>query len=107
MKDLTKKICKKVEGLTINVVAVKNNFFGRNVTVSGLVAGCDIVDTFKSMEFDECNSLLLIPQNMLKSGEDIFLDDMTLDDLKNILNVDIITIPVNGAEFVKICVNPC
>lgn len=66
----------------IRLEPVKNSFFGDEVTVTGLVAGADIVATLKGLPQ---GSILLIPDVMLKEGEGLFLDELNLDDIKSAL----------------------
>lgn len=71
--------------LSINLIPVRNRFFGEEVTVSGLVTGVDILEELKGLE---PGTLLLIPDVMLKEGECLFLDDLTLDDLAKSLHCE-------------------
>ena len=66
--------------LKANVVTVVNKFFGETVTVAGLVVGGDIVDALANR--DDLGEVLLLPRVMLRETEDVFLDGMTLDELK-------------------------
>lgn len=66
--------------LQANVVTVVNKFFGDTVTVAGLVVGQDIVSTLKDRT--DVGDTLLLPRVMLREIEDVFLDGMTLDELK-------------------------
>jgi len=84
----------------IKVIAVPNRFFGEKVTVSGLVTGSDILFALKGKVPKDAK--ILIPQNMLRAGEDIFLDGMKLFELEDSLGVKIKVVPVNGAEFAKV-----
>ena len=81
----------------VRVVPVVNKFFGERVNVSGLLTGGDIIDALK--ELGDIPDAILIPATALKSGEEIFLDDLTVDDLrKNFAPAQIIPIH-DGAEF--------
>ena len=83
----------------VRIVPVVNKFFGERVNVSGLLTGGDIIDALK--ELGGSRDVILIPATALKSGEEIFLDDVTLDDLRKIFSpAQIITIH-DGAEFRK------
>lgn len=73
-------------GASITAVAVQNRLFGRGVTVTGLVCGNDIVAALKGTELGE---LVLVPDVMLKEGEGVFLDDLTLDDLERELGAPV------------------
>ena len=104
--DFIKSLCLRLmdacEGLTISVFPIKNEFFGGGVNVSGLVTGGDIVRTLKDASgFDE----LLISECMLRSGEDIFLDDMTLSELSRKLGVKITPTPNDGYVFIEKILN--
>ena len=86
IKKLADAAMKKCKNLNVNVFAVKNNFFGGNVTVSGLVTATDIIDQLKNKDLGE---ELLIPENMLRSEKDLFLDGMSLKDLEEKLLVPV------------------
>ncbi|MCL2703991.1 MAG: DUF512 domain-containing protein [Defluviitaleaceae bacterium] len=103
ISELSNRLCERFKGLIIKTAAVPNHFFGETVTVSGLVTGRGIADAFKGRI--EPGAKLLIPQNMLRSGEDVFLDDMTVKELEEALNVSILKVPVNGAEFIRTVIN--
>jgi len=81
--------------VTTDVLAITNDFFGHRITVSGLVTGGDIV---KQLESVELGDIVYIPNNMLKSDEEIFLDNMTLKELENKLNRTVVPLPLKG-EF--------
>jgi len=76
--DFLQKLSEKT-GCSLNAVAIPNRLFGASVTVTGLVCGRDILETFKDVDAGDA---LLIPEVMLKEGEGLFLDDLSLDDLK-------------------------
>ena len=66
----------------VRIVPVVNKFFGERVNVSGLLTGGGIIDALKTV--DGTRDLILIPSTALKSGEEIFLDDVTVDELRKI-----------------------
>lgn len=70
----------KIPNLTIRVIPVENNFFGNNITVSGLLTGQDILATLA--QTDGVRTGVIIPGAALRKGEGIFLDNMTLDELE-------------------------
>lgn len=96
-----KKMCEKlenaVEGLSIRVYDIRNDFFGENITVSGLLTGQDILSQLKEKELGE---RLLLPQNVLRSGEEVFLDDITLTELEKALQVKVDIVKSSGYDFV-------
>ena len=81
----------------VRLVPVVNKFFGERVNVSGLLTGGDIIDALKSI--GGRRDKILIPATALKSGEEIFLDDVTLDDLQKIFAPAQILPISNGFEF--------
>lgn len=83
----------KSSALQIDLVPVRNDFFGGTVDVTGLLTGRDIVKALKGRELgDE----ILLAGNMMKAGEDIFLDDMTLEDLSQALHTPARRVPNTG-----------
>ena len=76
----------KFPGLEINLVPVKNEFFGGTVDVTGLLVGQDVLRRLKT---ENLGDEVLIPTNMLMANEPIFLDDMTLDQLSDALGVPV------------------
>ena len=73
---------------------IKNNFFGGGVTVSGLVVGADIAEQCKGGDLGES---VFIPTVMLRHGEDVFLDDMTVPELSDKLGVPVYAVPSDAA----------
>lgn len=84
-----------VQGVEISVKPIINRFFGETVTVSGLITGQDLVAQLRGISADE----ILITESMLREGEDIFLDDMTLDAAQSELGIRIRPVPDDGAEL--------
>ena len=78
---------KKCYNISVNVVAVKNRFFGSQITVSGLLTGADLLAELEGKDLGE---KLLIPKAMLKNDENIFLDDMTLEQLSEKLQIKVV-----------------
>ena len=80
------------------VYPIENQFFGPKITVTGLLTGSDIVSGLKGKELGEA---LLIPSSCLKADEEIFLDDMTLTELKNALQVETVIVKSYGMEYLR------
>ena len=78
------------------VYAVQNDFFGRTITVAGLVTGGDLIAQLKGRELGQ---RLLIPANMLRAGERVFLDDVSLDDVERELGVPVLPVAQDGYEL--------
>ncbi len=96
MEKLLKDANGKIENLDGRVLSVVNRFFGETVTCTGLLTGGDIYDALLKYEgaFDE----VILPANTMKEFEDVFLDDMTLDELKRKLKFKNIRINRGGGE---------
>lgn len=95
--EMADAINKKYPNINIRVYKIINDFFGHTITVTGLLVGKDIIDQLKGKELgDE----LLLPANTLKWGEDIFLDDVSLDELKEVLQTSPIIVKSNGKDFI-------
>lgn len=88
---------KKFQGLCIHVYGIKNIFFGENITVSGLVTAGDII---RQISGKKLGSRLLIPCSMLKADEDIFLDDYTVQQLADALQVSVNIVKSSGQDLV-------
>ncbi|MBP3656911.1 MAG: DUF512 domain-containing protein [Clostridia bacterium] len=84
-----------INGVSVRIKPIVNRFFGETVTVSGLITGQDLVAQLKGEEADE----ILITENMLREGEDIFLDDMTLQQAQEQIGIRITPVPDDGAEL--------
>lgn len=98
IKELADRISSEADGIHIEVFPVKNEFFGGGVSVAGLVTAGDIIRTMSGKTgFDE----LLIADSMLRDGEDIFLDNITLDELERRLSVKVTPVPNDGYAFVE------
>lgn len=98
IEPLCSKLIGKVPNLKINVYAIQNEMFGENVTVAGLVTGGDII---KQLQGKELGTELLIPVCMLRSDRDVFLDDVSLEDIENALKVKTVIVEVNGRDFIN------
>lgn len=86
------------QGLKIHVYCIRNDFFGEMITVSGLLTGQDLE---KQLTGKQLGSYLILPQNVLRSGEDVFLDDYTKEDLEQSLGVSIHVVGTSGSDFIN------
>ncbi|MDW5300585.1 MAG: DUF512 domain-containing protein [Sedimentibacter sp.] len=98
MMDLSEKIMNKVL-VKINVVKIKNNFFGERITVSGLITGKDIIEQLKDKKYTN----IILPSNMINENN-VMLDDLTIDDLVKELNTDVKICDVDGEALLKLIV---
>ncbi len=98
IQEIAEELMRMQSHLTVRVYPIRNDFFGELITVSGLLTGGDIQAQLMGKELGE---ELLLPQNVLRSGEDVFLDDMTVSELGNTLQVNINIVKSSGRDFVK------
>ena len=97
MKQLSEAFKLKFPGKIIDVFTIVNDFFGHSVTVAGLVTATDIINQVKDLSGYD---IALIPDVMLKGhDEQIFLDDISLEELSSKLNVKIIPVSDSGADL--------
>lgn len=101
IEELSRDIMAAVPGLTCEVAAIRNDFFGEMITVSGLITGQDLMAQLKGHELGDA---LLIPCNMLRSGENVFLDDVTVEDVANALQTPVVIVKSSGQSLVRACV---
>ena len=85
--------CGTIEG---KVYPIVNRFFGETITVAGLVTGGDLIDQLRGKDLGQ---RLLIPASMLRSGENVFLDDVTTSDVERELGVSVVPVPQDGYEL--------
>lgn len=89
-------IRKKFPNITTHLYAIRNDFFGERITVSGLITGQDLTGQLKGQPLGE---RLLLPCNMLKIGEPVFLDDFTLEEVENSLQVKTDIVKSSGQDL--------
>ena len=98
INEVSKDLESEFKNIKINVFKILNNFFGQTVTVTGLITGVDIIEQLRGQELGE---ELLIPECMLRYGENVFLDDMSTIDIQRELGINVRITPVSGKEFIK------
>ena len=98
LRDMIKTISVKFPNIKINVVAIKNNFFGGGVNVSGLVTGGDLIEQLRGRELGE---RLFIPSSMLRFENDVFLDDVSVEDVERELGISLEAVNNNGDQLVR------
>lgn len=103
IRRCTDQITSRYPNVQVEVIAITNRFFGEKITVSGLITGQDLREQLKDRELGE---RLLIPCNMLRSGENVFLDDITIEELSRELHREIIAVEEAGADLVSAVLDP-
>lgn len=82
----------------LQIIPIRNDFFGEMITVTGLLTGTDIIAQCKEHKLGD---RLLLPENVLKSGETVLLDDLTVEDLQKTLQVQIDIVKSSGYGFLE------
>lgn len=96
--SLCEKLCSLCKNLEIRVFKIKNNFFGEQITVSGLLTGKDI---YEQLECEDLGDVLILPSNSLRSEGDLFLCGMSHVELSEKLGVPISFSGDGGTDFVS------
>lgn len=96
MRRMMDSIEEKFSNVKVNVVPIKNEFFGGGVNVSGLIVGADLINQLNDVDLgDE----LLISSSMLRYENDLFLDDTSVSDVEKKLNIKLTPVNNNGEEL--------
>lgn len=101
LRTLTGKIREQYPDLRVNIIPVRNDFFGNKITVSGLITGQDLIRQIREFSDSENpGEAVLIPCNMLRSGENVFLDDVTVGDVTDAVGVPVLSVDADGEALV-------
>ena len=93
VKEIIDNAAKKCGNIKGTVYPIVNHFFGETITVSGLITGTDLLEQLKGKDLGE---RLLIPDNMLRAGERVFLDNVSVDQLEEALGVTVVPVPADS-----------
>jgi len=104
IKVAADEIMKHNSNINVDVAKITNNLFGETITVAGLLTGKDIIEQTKNLNLGE---FVLIPQNMLRGGEEIFLDDITIKELEKTINRKIIICDYTGEDLIELINRHC
>lgn len=88
---------------TVHIYPITNEFFGESITVSGLITGQDLIRQLKGQPLGEW---LLLPVNMFRAGEEVFLDDLTREDVEKALQVKVHIVKSSGYDLVSAILRP-
>lgn len=97
MEQIVAMIQEKYPNVYVYIYEICNHFFGEDITVAGLITGQDLR---KQLTGKELGDYLLLPEAMFRSGEEVFLDDMTASELEKTLQKEIRIVESNGQCFV-------
>ncbi|MDO4339425.1 MAG: DUF512 domain-containing protein [Eubacteriales bacterium] len=103
LKTYTDRITEKFPRVKVEIRTIVNTYFGEEITVSGLITGSDLKEQLKG---HVTGDRLLLPCNMLRSGEDVFLDDVTVEELEDYLGTEIVVVDEGGGDLVSCILNP-
>ena len=98
IRQIVEKIEKEWPQVCCTVYTIRNRFFGETITVSGLITGHDLMEQLKGRDLGDA---LLLPCNMLRSQENVFLDDITTNELERALGTPVIIAGSSGEELVS------
>ena len=88
--DNARNQCVNIKGTVYPII---NRFFGETITVSGLITGTDLIEQLNGKDLGK---RLLIPDNMLRAGEQVFLDDVTVEQVEQALGVTVVPVPADS-----------
>ena len=88
----------KYPNLKVDIYPIRNDFFGELITVAGLITGQDLKNQLADKELGD---VLLLPNNMLRSGEEVFLDDMTVTELAEALQIRVKIVGSSGQDLIN------
>ena len=97
------KVMEQYPQKKIVIYPIRNDFFGEQITVAGLITGQDLIKQLKGQELGD---RLLLPVAMFRSGEEVFLDDITREDVQNALQVPVNIVKSTGQDFVAAVLCP-
>ncbi|MGN0243500.1 MAG: DUF512 domain-containing protein [Lachnospiraceae bacterium] len=108
MQSFAQQIEQAFPGIRVSVIAIRNDFFGETITVSGLITGQDLAAQIKERQDagEDLGDTLNIPSNMLRTGEQVFLDDMTVEDVERELKMRVVPVEAPGRDFLEAILNP-
>ena len=98
LRVLTAEAQALAAGLTVHVYPVRNDFFGPAITVSGLLTGGDIIRQLKGKPL---GSRVLLPPNVLRAGEEVLLDDVTVSDIGKALQIPVAVCGLSGYDLIS------
>jgi putative radical SAM enzyme (TIGR03279 family) len=98
LQQMVDKLNIKYPGIKVHLYTIINNFFGTNITVAGLLTGEDIISQLSGKPLGE---ILLLPEVLLRNGETVLLDDVTVEDLESALQTNIRIVQSDGTSFIN------
>ena len=96
LEQLASDFMAQFPGYEVDVVPIRNDFFGERITVSGLITGQDLLAQLQEQALGQA---IAIPCNMLRSGEAVFLDDVTVAEIEKTLQLPIVIVKSSGQDL--------
>ena len=103
LDTLVKEIMKVYPGRKVHIYPIRNDFFGEKITVAGLITGQDLIAQLKDKSLGD---RLILPAVMFKSGEEVFLDDITKTQAEDALQIPINIVKSSGYDLVDAILDP-
>ena len=97
MSEMAKKIMEKIS-VEIQVIKIRNDFFGETITVAGLITGGDLIKQLKDIDLGDA---LFLPRVMFRADEPVFLDDLKIPDIEKALNTSVVVNEINGNDLIR------
>ncbi len=97
IKRMAERLTEKYPNLDMHVYCIRNDFFGETITVAGLITGQDLKAQLTGQQLGD---RLLLPVSMFRNEEDVFLDDMTISQLEEALQVRIDVVKSSGQDLI-------
>lgn len=99
IQKLVDELAKKCHNIgSSKVYAIRNDFFGETINVAGLVTGRDLINQLRGEKLEK---RLIIPDVMLRSGETVFLDDVSISDVERELGVEVVPVENDGGKLLS------
>ena len=102
LEKMLARLQEKFPNVKVHLYRIINNFFGELITVAGLITGQDLIAQLKGQELGE---RLYLPCSMMRDGETVFLDDLSLQDVKEALQVETDIVKSSGQDFIEAVIN--
>lgn len=98
LREMAADFMKEFSGYEVEISDIRNDFFGERITVSGLITAQDLIAQSKGKNL---GNTIAIPCNMLRMGERVFLDDLSVEDVENALQVPILIVKSSGFSLLQ------
>ena len=103
LETLMEMVREKFPGRMIHLYPIRNDFFGEQITVAGLITGQDLMAQLKGKPL---GSRLLLPEVMFKNGEEVFLDDITRTQVETALQIPVHIVKSSGYDLLEAILDP-